>query len=311
MAHQGKHSSFFSTKENKSPNRLISADEDENLRLLQLNVQNLSNKLDILELLFSEACPDIVSVVEHWCTSDSVKTMTIAGYTLTDYYCRPQREHGGSLIYVRNDVLVRNLSVSVFSDEMNFEVSGTIVMANDIRVGIISVYRPGSGDFEVFLDRLSYTLNHCSKLVDVIFVCGDLNVNYLKVDCTNRKLFIDLLDCFHLRLTSQEPTRVFTDKTGRTFVSKVDYVLTNADQSDLDVKVFEPYVSDHRAIILQFRARLEVNTQSRLNYVRNLCQENLDTFVFQISNCKFQAVYKSDDVDNCFQAFVSTICNIF
>lgn len=283
----------------------------EKLGILHLNVQCLSNKLDNLELLLSERNPEIVSVVEHWCTCESVKTMTVPGYVQADHYCRPNRIHGGSMIYVRAGVRVKNLCVSGFSEEMECEISGTIVMTGKVKLGILSVYRPCSGNFEIFLERLSYTLNYCINLTDHMFVCGDLNVDFLKINCRNRKLFIDLLECYSLNVTSKDPTRIFTDVTGYTSTSKVDYILTNANPSDCTVEVLEAHISDHRIISLKFVTELNFDTRPSPKLIRNLSQCNLNDFASRISNNVFAEMYGCTNVDDCFANFIDIVQNTF
>lgn len=112
-------------------------------------------------------------------------------------------------------------------------------------------------------------------------------------------------------ITSQDPTRVFTDIYGHTSISKVDYILTNADLTDCNVKIFEPYISDHRAILLEFNAELDAKAQSKLKVVRALNEQNLNNFIFHIKNCDFHDVYENDDADSCFKALISTIQHIF
>lgn len=170
-------------------------------KILQLNVQCISNKLDALEVLFSEHQPDIVSISEHWCSPESVLTMNIPGYQRLDFYCRPNRAHGGSMVYVRSELKVEKLRVSQFSEEMQFEVCGVKMHTHEMRFIVLSVYRPCSGDFELFLDRISHTLNYCYRPGDVMFVCGDLNIDFLKDSSLNHILFLDFLGCFSLHVS--------------------------------------------------------------------------------------------------------------
>lgn len=267
--------------------------------------------MDALELFLTDEKPDVLSLAEHWCNPYSVKTMTLPGYILADYYCRPSRAHGGSMVYIRAGLSVRNLSVSRFSEEMECEISGILVVACDVKIAIISVYRPGSGDFEIFLDRISVALNYCITSADVIFVCGDLNVDFLKIDSANRKLLVDLMNCFNMNVSSNDPTRVFTDVTGHTSISKVDYVLTNANLVDCNVKVYEPHISDHRAITLEFQINLPLKNHDVSKLVRDLCPQNLKDFEYCISNCDFQEMYKYPHVDECFEVFVNLIQSSF
>lgn len=267
--------------------------------------------MENLELLFADKNPDIVSVVEHWCNSDSVKSMVIPGYIQANYYCRSNRIHGGSMIYVKTGMKMKNLGVSLYSVEMDFEVCGTIVMADNIRFGIISVYRPCSGNFDVFLDSMFYTINYSLKFVDTIFVCGDLNIDFLKKNCQMCKKFVDLLECFGLSVSSQLPTRIFTDINGKTSISKVDYILTNADLSNCAVEVYEAHISDHRVLSLELCTNFNISTISSSKFVRNMSKHNLSNFVDCIRKESFQDIYNYTCVDQCFEAFIAIIQNIF
>lgn len=161
--------------------------------------------MENMELLLAEHEPDIVSVVEHWCDQENVKTMTIPGYIQADSYCRPNRAHGGSMIYVKTGLQTKNLFVSRFSEEMECEISGTIVTVHNIRMSVLSVYRPCSGNVEIFLDRISLALDHCYNSADRFFLCGDLNIDFFKSKCLNRKLLFDLFECYYLPITSNTP----------------------------------------------------------------------------------------------------------
>lgn len=281
------------------------------MRLLQLNVQCISNKVDIIELLLAEKNPDIVSVAEHWCSSESVKMMSIPGYFQADYYCRANRAHGGTMIYVKSGLQVKNLCVSKFSVELECEMCGIVTTAGDCKLGIISVYRPCSGNFVIFLERLSCALIHCINSVDVIFVCGDLNVDFLTPNSTNCKLLIDLLNCFSLSTSSRDPTRIFTNVTGHTSISKVDYVLTNAKLSSCNTNVFEGHISDHRVISLDFLADLKYNNKPLSRLVRDMSRQNLDQFAFMISQNDFSEIYECSHINDCINAFINIFQDTF
>lgn len=267
--------------------------------------------MDILELFVHEKKPDIISVVEHWCCSENVETMTIPGYFQAAYYCRPNREHGGSMIYVKAGHQVKSLCVSQFSEELECEICGIIVIAHNIRIGIVSVYRPGSGNVENFLERISLSLNHCYRSADLLFLCGDLNIDFLKVGCKSRILLLDLMECFNLKRSSNEPTRVFSDITGHVSISKLDYILTNAELENCNVEVYDAFISDHRIVSLELPMNFNIKTQNVHKIIRNLSQHNIDNFVYSISQCQFCDIYYFQHVDECFDAFFNIIRDTF
>lgn len=44
---------------------------------MQLNAQSIANKLDILLLILSSSRPVFLNVTEHWCSSESISSMTM------------------------------------------------------------------------------------------------------------------------------------------------------------------------------------------------------------------------------------------
>lgn len=73
------------------------------------------------------------------------------------------------MIHIRSGLSVRKLSVSRISVELKCEISGILVIAIEIRLVIIKVYRPCSGDIKVFLGSVSLALNYCINSTDVFF----------------------------------------------------------------------------------------------------------------------------------------------
>lgn len=73
---------------------------------------------------------------------------------------------------------MKSLCVSQFSEELECEICGIIAIAHDIRIGLVSVCRPGSSDVENFLERISLSLNHCYRSADSLFLCRDLNIDF-------------------------------------------------------------------------------------------------------------------------------------
>lgn len=222
----------------------------ESFKILHVNVQSLSNKMINMEFLFEEERPHIASIVEHWCNSDKLQYLSINGYIQAASFCRETYIHGGAVIYARNDLQVKDVGISKFSVEKQFEFCGVKVTLREYSYCVISVYRVPDGDFFQFLERFTFVLHHCNKLADIIFVCGDLNVNYFNQSCTRKQLLDDLFYCFDLRVTSMEPTRVLTNVNNLTSVSKIDYILANTN-INFKSKVFDGHFGDHRVLMLE------------------------------------------------------------
>lgn len=61
------------------------------------------------------------------------------------------------------------------------------------------------------LNLLEYVLTYCSTISNVIFLCGDLNIDYLSLSKQSESLN-DPFTCHNLLVTSRESTRVVTNK---------------------------------------------------------------------------------------------------
>lgn len=273
-------------------------------RILHVNVQSLSNKLDSLELLFEMERPLIASIVEHWCSSEKLQSMNIHGYVQVASFCRKDHIHGGVVIYVRADLQVADCGISHWSVEKQFEFCAVKVKIHDTRYCFISAYRVPNGDFHLFLEKLSFILQHSYKSAEVVFLCGDLNVNYLLGKCAQKLLLDDLLHCFDLRVTSLEPTRVHTNVNGLTTVSKVDYILTNASLNFCRTKVFDSHLGDHKVSMLEYSYGSVIHENERESMlVRDVSPRSLDCLRHFMSGISFDSVYSDSDIDICFGNF--------
>lgn len=153
--------------------------------------------MEKLEILLADEDPEIVSIVEHWCHPDGIAYMNTPGYHLVSSFCRTTREHGGSAIYARSNVVVQALDVQAWCVKMHMECSAIKLKFANRKVVVISVYRPPGGDLHIFWDKLAYVLDFCNG--NDIFMCGDFNFDYLH-NCRTRRAFDDFLLCYNLNV---------------------------------------------------------------------------------------------------------------
>lgn len=119
-------------------------------KIMQVNIQSIANKLDNPEVFLTQEYPDLISMVEHWCSGETIDLMKLPGYQQADFFCRSMKEHGGTVLYVRSNIQVKKLQVSGFSEELHFEASGIKVLFHNLKLGIISIYRPPTGNTIIF-----------------------------------------------------------------------------------------------------------------------------------------------------------------
>lgn len=93
------------------------------LRLITVNVQCLTNKLQSLEVFCAAGNPGTLCIQEHWCSSDHIAVVHLPGYACVTDFCRAGGEQGGTSIFMSKQL---NLSYEVvdclrFSEKVNFE----------------------------------------------------------------------------------------------------------------------------------------------------------------------------------------------
>lgn len=285
------------------------------LKIFQINIQCISNKINNLEVLLIEEKPDIVSIAEHWSVKENIELMRLSDYKLVSYYCRTSHKNGGTAIYVKNTLRATNIDVSQLSEELNCEVCAVKISGEDLKVGVISVYRSPVGDFNLFLDKLTSVVQKCTDQTNSLFLCGDMNVDFNSMDSRPKSRFSDFLQCFNLNITSFEPTRIFTDISGKTSISLLDYILTDVDLKSCKTRIFEAHLADHKVVSLDYYYSMKsissCDSVDKIRYVRQVTQKNLEELNVLIKNTSFEDVYVNSDIDFCFDTFVNIIKEAF
>lgn len=240
--------------------------------------------------------------------SDKLNSMSLRGYILATSFCRGSYIHGGAAIYARIGLNVIDMDISKHSIEKNFEFCGIKVVFHGIKYGVISAYRVPTGNYSVFLERLYFILQQSFKQVDILFLCGDLNVNYLLLDNPQKQNLDDLLMCFNLKVTSTEPTRIVTNINQLTTISKIDYILTNACSDSYVTNVFEGNMGDHKVLSLDYYISMPViSEKSENDWIdsRKVSPRALNNLSDFITTVNFDTLYMHTDVDDCFLSFMN------
>lgn len=277
------------------------------LIVYHLNVQNLVNKINKLELLTTENKPDAFCITETWSHDDGIESMHIPGFKLKSYYNRKEHIHGGTAIYVQEKKISKPLnSVLKYTSEMNIECCG--IEMNDVqgKLAVISIYRPPSGDFHIFMTRLTDLLTHITRSHERLIICGDLNIDALNKHDPNFKLLSDIMESFDLKNYVDEHTRVSSSKSGTSSTS-IDYMITNMHNSVIECKVSEPYISDHylQALRLKVQQLDETKEPNVSREIRCLSTKNLENLQASLKSEEWNGIY-SDDPSSAFQNFLET-----
>ena len=57
-------------------------ENNSNFKIIQINAQSLTNKLNQIEVILHNEKPHILVISEHWCNTSNINFMAIKGYTI-------------------------------------------------------------------------------------------------------------------------------------------------------------------------------------------------------------------------------------
>lgn len=223
------------------------------LNLLSLNAQCLRNKYGLLELLCSDKNPDFIAITEHWLGSEEIDSAHLLGYQLVSSYCRPNHGHGGTSIYVRDNLVDYAVNLERYvgqSVEFTFECSAISFKKTTI---LLCVYRSQMGDVNAFIAALSDIVGGIiSRGCSTLILCGDFNIDSL-VKSPDRTILFDVFNSYNLTSLINEPTRVACRADGVMSASGLDYLVTNIQKANItSCDNFYPGFSDHHAQLLSW-----------------------------------------------------------
>lgn len=233
---------------------------DNHLKIFHINVQCLSNKIDMLSFTLEGIKSDIVCISEHWYTSDSLKDVVINGYSLQASFCRSARLHGGVAIYARDGLVLKDAKLSGFSVPFQAEFAGVELPVQGYLVMV--VYRSSScGKFNIFfecLDRLLTAMFRCCKK---IIILGDFNCDPDKHP-NEANTLSNIMTSYRLIPTIQGYTRVTSGSA-----SCLDNIYINFGFDNFKTSIYDPGISDHAGQIISILKEPSV-TQPSFRYTK-------------------------------------------
>ena len=123
-----------------------------NFNILHLNIQSINSKTLDLELLLNELNSniDVICVDEHWLNASQISSVHLQNYIIANYYCRLRVKHGGTMIFVKDNIKIKPLNMANYlNEDQIFE--GCVIQVYDVNIIIIAVCRSPLGNFDIFL----------------------------------------------------------------------------------------------------------------------------------------------------------------
>ena len=222
------------------------------------NVRSIVNKLEQIHQYISNNGIDVLCISETWMHERiSDAQIKLKGYNLI----RLDRKHnnastrgGGLCIFIKDHYSFTGCTEACFNVTNNdIELQTIQINLKYTRpIFIINLYRPPSGNAEVFSKTLYTLFSHIDSLGSTdIFAGGDFNIDY-SVAGGSRKLIKDLEKTFGLKQLIHLPTRPLYS------TAIIDLILTNTKEIGAS-GILDFNISDHSPVFIQ-RKRIKIKT---------------------------------------------------
>ena len=237
------------------------------ITILTTNVQSITNKIKAIQLLADTEIAAVICITEHWLKKESEEYYVIQGYKKISCFCRPHCLHGGTCIYVQNNIRAIELeNIKNNSKELHCEMVGTYLPEHN--TVIICVYRSPNGELETFFQLMEtamlLTRNEDKENTKYI-ITGDFNI-HMHTENTQNTQFTNLMASHGLKTTFKEPTRATaTSKTC------IDNAFTN--MVEIEVNTVEPGYGDHKALVIHVPSH--TNSHNERIYTRKYSQRKV------------------------------------
>ena len=276
------------------------------LKIVFWNVRSLYNKIDSIRLEVENIKPDILNINETWLHDNiddgfvSIKDYTLIRSDRETIEAGVVKKGGGLCTYVKDGLVckdMRNMIISNKDIELHL-VKYALPYTRPIF--IFNIYRPLSGDFDIFINSLKQVLEVYRNLKCDIFIGGDLNVDMKHINSQDSK---KLNKFFKLSQLKQKIDKITRPDSNAIF----DLILTNCHIVK-ECGVLDVNISDHLPIYL-IRKKVKSPNEKIDFKGRSYKNINKDTMENMLRNVDW-ITFANLDVDSCWNYLLENIMDI-
>ena len=189
-----------------------------------------------------------------------------------------------------------NINLLKYCKEQDLEIVAVNLKLFCKNVIILCIYRSPGGNLVYFLDQLDSILNSLENLKTEFIICGDFNINYIRVN--NKKTQLEnLLNMYNLIGTVYFPTRITT-----TSCSAIDNIFVDKRRK-YTIKPHINGLSDHDAQLLTLNDLVQPIRDSKHGYIRNINKLTIAEFQSLLSEELWEDILKIQMLILCLNIF--------
>lgn len=206
---------------------------------------------------------DIISFTETWLHNDKFDLFNLKNYISFAVNRKDDKKGGGILLYVHKNYRACVINSNV-DDHVEYLLVKVLIGHDEWHV--LSVYRPPSGDVEVFLsviEKLAQTVD-TNKLI----ITGDMNLNVLNINEMECKEYNEILLSLNLSVANKAITRRNPITGISTLIDHLIMSIFHENYIIITSKAIS-LISDHNFLILMFELDLPT-TRNRIKKIQRV-----------------------------------------
>ena len=284
---------------------------DKNLSILNLNIRSLANKFDAFKNVLNNLnhAFSIISLTETWLNDETSENFNLNNY---NFVCsnRANRKGGGVGFYISNNLNYKlRTDLNIYEEGIIESLFIEIISTTSKNIILGNIYRPPSGNFEIFENKLNEILANVDKTKKISYLTGDFNIDLLKSDvCEYSNRFCEQLFTSSFFPLINKPTRI-TQHTA----TLIDNIFTNdLDQIESSINgLIYSDISDHLPIF--HLASLSSNTDdftekgNDMYYKRIVNKDSLASFLVSVKKISWESTYQTNDACESYNNFHNSL----
>jgi exonuclease III len=278
-----------------------------NSRSLNKNIDNITDYLKTLNHKFP-----LIAFSETWLndSNSSPALNSIDGYNIAHCH-RNFKRGGGVALYISNDLNFKirhdlNLKNSDEYESVFVEIESH---PKNTIVGVI--YRPPDRSPQSFIHNLSNTVNLINNEKLPSFICGDFNINLLKISTHQESNdFLNIMYEANYYPTITKPTRLTTRTS-----SLIDNIFSNILNNKLTPGILFNDITDHFPVFyfVNKDKHSETKNKSKNNYYtkRKITNITMTSFENELNQTNWNEVLNNSSADDSYDVFINKFTNLY
>ena len=279
------------------------------LSIINFNARSIPKHKSDIEIMLNAINynADLITIEETWLDNNLEQLAHISGYGLITKHKKKRKEGGGLAIYIKNNLQYTIRTDLFFPEEITHKMDCLFITVKDTTnkdITIGTIYRSPSYPTEQTLtDNLAPIIDIISKEKGEIIICGDPNIDLLKINDSKTNNFTDLFISKGLIPKITLPTRVT-----RTSATLIDHIFHRNNNNETVAGTITNKIADHYTnfiLLKQTDFHQPIPSHPKTITSRKLNSKNISTINRALLAQNWDTVLQTQDTDTAYDATIT------